>query len=221
MTVRIEEAEFASLQRRLPLFPLAGALLLPGGQLPLNIFEPRYLAMTRDALAGSRLIGMVQPTNPGAAESAPEIYRTGCLGRIGRSRETNDGRILITLTGVCRFHVVEELKVTTPYRQAIVSYARFRADFDEDDGSAVDRGRFLETLRSYLTAQGIKADWATIAAAPTGALVTSLAMVCPFAPNEKQALLEARNVDDRARAMTALMSMAKAGERVSRVSGVH
>ena len=221
MTVKIEEAEFASLQRRLPLFPLAGALLLPGGQLPLNIFEPRYLKMTRDALAGSRLIGMVQPTNPGNAENEPEIYRTGCLGRIGRNRETTDGRILLTLVGVCRFHVVEELKVTTPYRQAIVSYARFRADFDDDNGSEVDRARFLEILRAYLASQGIKADWATVATAPTGALVTSLAMVCPFAPSEKQALLEAQDVNDRARTMAALMSMAKAGEHVSRASGVH
>ncbi len=221
MTVKIEEAEFASLQRRLPIFPLAGALLLPGGQLPLNIFEPRYLAMTRDALAGSRLIGMVQPTNPGAAESEPAVYRTGCLGRIGRNRETNDGRLLITLVGVCRFHIVEELKATSLYRQAVVSYARFRADFDDDNGGAFDRGHFLEVLRAYLTGQGIKADWNTVATAPAGALVTSLAMVCPFAPSEKQALLEAQDVNERARTMVALMSMSNPGQRASRASGLH
>ena len=193
---------FEQLPRTLPIFPLAGVLLLPGGKLPLNIFEPRYLAMTRDALADARMIGMVQPLDPKSAAKTPEIYLTGCAGKITSFSETDDGRNHITLTGVCRFGVVEELNVTTPYRQVLASYARFRDDLDgSEDASVVERKRLLPALRAYLELSSVPADWKAIERAPSDALVNSLAMVCPFEPSEKQALLEAPTLAERSRVM--------------------
>jgi hypothetical protein len=202
---------FDELPRRLPIFPLAGALLLPGGRLPLNIFEPRYLAMTRDAMAGQRMIGMVQPLEDGGSAARPAVYRTGCAGRITEFSETKNGRFRITLSGVCRFRLVEELAVATPYRQVIASYARFRDDLGPADAAGVDRERLLRVLRAFLEIKGIGAEWGAIDQAPTDLLVNSLAMICPFAAREKQALLEAETLAERARVMTALMEMATLG----------
>jgi Lon protease-like protein len=200
---------FDQLPRALPIFPLAGVLLLPGGKLPLNIFEPRYLAMTRDAMAGSRMIGMIQPLDPKSRAKAPEVYLTGCAGKITAFSETDDGRFQITLTGVCRFAVVEELGVTTPYRQVLASFARFRDDLaSAAEPDAVQRRRLLPALKAYLELTSIPADWKAIERAPNDALVNSLAMICPFEPSEKQALLEAHDLTERSRVMTALIEMA-------------
>ncbi len=196
-----------ALPEMIPLFPLAGALLLPGGQLPLNVFEPRYLRMVDDALAGARIIGMVQPRD-GVASGRPPLYAVGCAGRITNFAETDDGRYLITLTGRRRFRIEDELNVDTPYRQAAVDWNTFATD-DKNDPSSdfVDRERLLQAMRSYLDAEGLKTDWDVVGEAPTDALVASLAMGCPFAPNEKQALLEAKTTAARADCLIALMEM--------------
>lgn len=193
-----------------PLFPLAGALLLPGAQLPLNIFEPRYLRMVDDALGGARMIGMIQPRD-GDMSGAAGLYSVGCAGRITSFVETDDGRYLITLAGKKRFRVKEELNVDTPYRQAAVSWRAFASD-EVNDPSAdfVDRDRLVLAMRRYLDSEGLKTDWDVVDEAPTGALVASLAMGCPFAPNEKQALLEADSTAARAECLIALMEMSGA-----------
>lgn len=194
-----------------PLFPLSGALLLPAGQLPLNVFEPRYLRMVDDALAGPRMIGMIQPLEADPANPAPALYDVGCAGRITSFAETGDGRYLITLTGVRRFRLLEEVGVDTPYRMAQVDWNAYEIDAHDDrTGAAVDREAFLEVMRDYLDAEGLKADWEAAVSAPIEALVISLAMGCPFAPNEKQALLEARTVGERAACLMALMEMSGA-----------
>jgi Lon protease-like protein len=207
----------ASLPPRIPIFPLAGVLLLPGGKLPLHIFEPRYRDMIRDALSGERLVGMVQPTDPGCADSRPEIYATGCAGRIVEDRETEDGRFYVTLHGFCRFRITEELVVATRYRQVAADWTPYRADLGApDEDGRVDRARLLPALRSYLQLAGIPADWGAVEGAPSAALVNYLSMICPFSPSEKQALLEAADIAERGRVMTALIEMAvlaKAGGR--------
>lgn len=190
----------------IPIFPLSGAILLPHGQLPLNIFEPRYLRMVDDALAGARTIGMVQPRE--ATEGISPLYAVGCAGRITSFTETGDGRYLITLTGMLRFSVKREFDVDTPYRQAEVDYSTYVADADLDaSAESVDRDRLFEAMRSYLETENLSTDWDEAAEAPTDALVNSLAMGCPFAPNEKQALLEAPTIADRADCLIALMNM--------------
>ena len=200
------------LPEQLPLFPLPGALLLPGGQLPLNIFEPRYLRMVDDALAGTRLIGMIQPRN-GVTEGAPPLYGVGCAGRLTGFNETEDGRYLITLTGIKRFRLAEELSVDTPYRQAHADFLAFPDDENADPtAEIVDRDRLEEAMRHYLNAEGLKTDWEAVEEAPTQALVSSLAMGCPFAPNEKQALLEADSTKARADCLIALMEMSNMGD---------
>jgi hypothetical protein len=194
----------------IPLFPLPGALLLPGGQLPLNIFEPRYLRMIDEALAGGRIIGMIQPREDFSAD-APPLYAVGCAGRITSFIETEDGRYLITLSGRRRFRIGEELQVSTPYRQAVVDWRAFAAD-DRQDTSAefVDRERLIDAMRRYLEMEGLKTDWDAVNEAPTDALIVSLAMGCPFAANEKQALLEAETAKARADCLIALMEMSAA-----------
>jgi hypothetical protein len=203
----------ADLPERISVFPLEGALLLPRGELPLNIFEPRYLQMIDDALAGLRLVGMIQPRNgDGADGSNPSLYDIGCLGRLTQLGETGDGRYLITLTGIARFRVREELAATTPYRQCRVEYAPFAADFvshgGEDD---VDRDALLQTLAAYLEANRIEADWNGIRDAPTEALVNGLSMMSPFGSKEKQALLEAPDLKSRAELLIAVTEFALAG----------
>jgi Lon protease-like protein len=202
-----------TLPATIPIFPLSGALLLPRGRLPLNIFEPRYLAMVRAALAAERMIGMIQPTDPDSPSQVPAVYGVGCVGRITAFSETDDGRFLITLTGVSRFRVVEELTCVTPYRQIVADYAPYGADLappDEAAAAAVDRTRLMPALKAYLELNGMAADWQAIAQAPSETLINALAMICPFAASEKQALLEAATLADRADVMTALIEMAVA-----------
>jgi Lon protease-like protein len=198
----------------IPVFPLAGALLLPRGQMPLNIFEPRYVAMVDDALAGRRLIGMIQP-DPAhrGSEAHPKLYRIGCVGRLTQFGETGDGRYLIELTGIARFTIVDEVTVTTPYRQCRVDYAPFGDDFVARKGEeAVDRKALLAALAAFLKANDLKADWGGIENAPNEALVNALAMMSPYGAAEKQALLEAPDLKTRAEILVAVteIELAKA-----------
>ena len=191
----------------IPVFPLPGALLLPRGQMPLNIFEPRYLAMVDDSLRdGHRLIGMIQPdtAHPGP-EDKPNLYKVGCVGRITQIAETGDGRYLMQLTGVARFRIEEELKVATLYRQCRVSYVPFADDFVARRGEeAVDREALLRALSDFLKANDLKADWEGIENAPNEALVNALAMMSPYGSAEKQAMLEAPDLKTRAEILIAV-----------------
>ncbi len=200
--------KFDQLGATLPIFPLAGALLLPRGLLPLNIFEPRYIAMIDDALAGDRMIGMVQPVDPEARVRAPAIYGIGCAGRITSLDETEDGRYLITLTGISRFRVGEEMPTTRGYRRVKVDWMPFEGDFAEPEEGTIDRPRLTTALGSYFTQKGIQANWDVIRQTPDEQLVTSLSMICPFAPSEKQALLEAPSLTERAGLMMTMLEMA-------------
>jgi Lon protease-like protein len=190
----------------IPVFPLPGALLLPRGQMPLNIFEPRYLAMIDDALRdGYRLIGMIQPDAAHGGGDKPTLYKVGCVGRITQLAESGDGRYLIELTGVARFRVEAELKVATPYRQCRVTYAPFADDFIARKGEdKVDREALLVALRDFLKANNLNADWDGIEKAPNEALVNALSMMSPYGPAEKQALLEAPDLKTRAEVLVAV-----------------
>jgi uncharacterized protein len=200
---------FEELPRTLPIFPLTGVVLLPGGRLPLNIFEPRYLNMTLDALADARSVGMLQPRDASAdLMGEPPVYKVGCLGRIVAFKETEHARLLIELLGVCRFDILEEIERQNGYRQARVSYDRFRADTEPVQIGQFDRARFLAGLKPFLARHNLNIDWAQIEKISPAGLATTLAMICPFAPNEKQALLECRTVEDRLRTMTTLFEMA-------------
>lgn len=198
-----------SLPDVLPIFPLAGVLLLPHAQLPLNIFESRYLAMTRDAMAGHQLIGMVQPVHPEDEDAPlPAVYPSGCAGRISSFEETNDGRILITLTGLCRFAITEERAVTdSGYRVVRADFRRFAMDLDDGATPEIDRERLMRALDAFFNQQGYEADWGTVESASNESLITTLAMTCPFAPSEKQALLEASDTERRAEIIISLMEM--------------
>jgi Lon protease-like protein len=201
-------------------FPLPGALLLPRGQMPLNIFEPRYLAMIDDALrAGTRLIGMIQPdpAHPGPDQARPNLFSVGCIGRITQFAESGDGRYLIQLTGIARFRVEEEVQADTPYRQWRVTYRPFVDDFVARKGEGeVDRKTLLRTLADFLKANNLKADWAGIENAPNEALVNALAMMSPYGAAEKQALLEAPDLKTRAEILIAVteieLAKGKTGE---------
>ena len=199
----------------IPVFPLPGALLLPRGQMPLNIFEPRYLAMIDDALKGERMIGMIQPdADSGSAASTPKLYRVGCAGRITQFAETGDGRYLITLVGVARFRIVEEPPVATLYRQCRVSFAPFEADFTARAGEEqVDRAGVLRALREFVEAADVRVDWEGIDQAPNEALVNALCMMSPFGAREKQALLEAPDLKRRAEVLIAIteIELARSG----------
>lgn len=199
---------YENLPREIPLFPLTGVLLLPGARLPLNVFEPRYLNMTDAALAGKRLIGMIQPKSGNGGH--PELYRAGCAGRIVSFSETEDGRYLITLTGLLRFGVGGELPLRDGYRVASADWAPFRGDLGEESGEGVDRARILHALRAYFTANKVEANWPAIEETRADRLVNSLAMMIPFQPSEKQALLEAGTLADRADVLVALLEMALA-----------
>jgi Lon protease-like protein len=191
----------------IPVFPLSGALLLPRGQMPLNIFEPRYLAMIDDAFrSGLRLIGMIQPdpSQPDAGDKPP-LYKVGCVGRLTELGETGDGRYLIQLTGIARFRIEEELDVATPYRQCRVTFEPFADDLAAHKGeSEVDRESLLRALKNFLEANNLKADWQGIENAPNEALVNALAMMSPYGPAEKQALLEAADLKTRAELLVAI-----------------
>ncbi len=197
----------ADLPQVIPVFPLPGALLLPRGQMPLNIFEPRYLEMIDDALRdGHRLIGMIQPDPAhSASQDKPTLFKIGCVGRITQLAETGDGRYLIQLIGIARFRVEEELTVATAYRQCRVSFVPFANDFVARRGEdEVDRKALLGALTAFLKANKLKTDWQGIENAPNEALVNALAMMSPYGAAEKQALLEAPDLKSRAEMLVAI-----------------
>lgn len=195
----------AELPDIIPVFPLEGALLLPRGEMPLNVFESRYVQMVDDALRGHRIIGMIQPESDEKEGVRPSLYACGCAGRITAFGETGDGRYVLTLTGIARYRVLDELAVDTPYRQCRVSFGDFTQDFingvGEDD---VDRAAVLKTLRDFAEANSLKVDWRGIESASNDALVNALAMMSPFGPREKQALLEAADLKSRADVLIAI-----------------
>jgi len=211
--------DISSLPQRFAVFPLARALLLPGSRLPLNIFEPRYLAMIDDALTDDRVIGMIQPHNEQPPEGAPAgiggldhpvLYNVGCLGRLVSFSETGDGRYHIILNGICRFHVREELPVTTHYRQVVADFTQFENDLARQDAGGVDRPALLADLKIYLEHNQLSADWKAVENTPTEDLVNMLVMNCPFELPEKQALLEAQSLRERAATLMTLLEMAVA-----------
>lgn len=201
---------FDRLPQVLPLFPLSGALLLPNGRLPLNVFEPRYLAMTAEALAGQRLMGLIQPVNPTAAEANPPLYSVGCVGRVSFFRETEEGRLAIALTGVIRFTVGRELPLAPGgFRRVEPIYDLWRADLEESQSEPdIHRERLLTLLKPYFLLKGLNVNWKAVETASPSVLLSSVAMICPFEPGEKQALLEAPNLTERARSFIALLEMA-------------
>ncbi len=202
----------SDLPHSVALFPLEGALLLPGSRLPLNIFEPRYLQMVDHAIASNRLIGLIQPSLDGAtrADGEPGLCEVGCFGRITSMTETGDGRYLIALQGVCRFRLGEELTVKTPFRQARIM--PFLADLDDsgNDAGAIDRPALLKVFRAYLQANELQADWEGVSRADDAMLVNALSMMAPYGPAEKQALLEAPDLRTRAETLIAITEMALA-----------
>ncbi len=195
----------------IPVFPLPGVILLPRAQLPLNIFEPRYLAMTDYAMSGRRIIGMIQPRTEDEDARRPELSDVGCAGRITSYSETPDGRYEITLTGIVRFRVAHEVDAVTPFRQVEADYQTYAVDFAPSD-AAVDiaRGRLLSALKPYLDERRMETDWSSLKDAPVEALVSALSMICPFEPTEKQALLEVPGTRERAEALIALLEIANA-----------
>lgn len=195
-------AEFA-------VFPLEGAMLLPRGRLPLNIFEPRYLAMVEDSLAAGRMFGMIQPdaARP-AVETGPALFRVGCLGRLSQFSETEDGRFLITLTGMIRFEVVEELAPCRGYRRVRAAFDRFLCDLrPEPPPIGVSREQLMQALRAYFLHRSLEANWDVVGRLPDETLVVTLAMSCPFTAPEKQAILEAGAAPAQAAALLALLQM--------------
>jgi len=196
-----------ALPDRLVIFPLTGALLLPGGVLPLNIFEPRYLAMTDAALGEGRMIGMIQPLEGKDESGDPPLYRTGCAGRVIEFRESGDGRYLVNLEGVSRFDVAEELPKTELFRRVRPDWSHYAGDADEIELPDFDAAQLVEKLTPFLRRHRIKADLSAANSVPAVRLVDAVAMMGPFAPAEKQALLEAGPAE-RARLLTKLVDMA-------------
>ncbi len=205
----------ADLTPRIPVFPLRGAILLPRATLPLNVFEPRYLEMLDDVMSGDRLIGIIQPA-AGASSDDEEspladsvgLRRVGCVGRVTNYQEVDHARVLITLTGITRYEILDEAVTDLPYRVASVSYDRFASDLNEGLGEdQVDRSNLLRVLRSYLDANKLEADWAAIQRASSEFLINALCVMCPYGPEEKQALLEADDLKRRADVLVALAEM--------------
>ena len=205
------------LPARLPLFPLRGAILLPRSDLPLNVFEPRYLEMINDALVTHRIIGIVQPGETvqlaeSPASKATPLKRIGCAGRITAYQELPDGRLRVVLSGIARFVISSEAPSDKPYRLANVGFGDFDCDFTDDTtADTIDRAELMRVLKSYLAARQLDADWSSVARAPLEPLVNGLASMSPFQPEEKQALLEARTLKDRAAVLLTLAQMAIAG----------
>lgn len=205
------EDSLEDLPKVVPIFPLKGVLLLPYGYLPLNIFEPRYKAMVDAALKGARMIGMIQPSNNPERDSGPDdmpIFGTGCAGKITAFEETTDGRYLITLTGICRFDIKEELALKDGYRRVIPEWTPYAKDREHVDCLDMDRDRLHELLAAYFMQHDISCDWDIIDNTPDNKLITSLAMICPLDPPEKQALLEVKCCFERARLFLTLLEMA-------------
>lgn len=201
----------SALPGQIAVFPLLGAILLPRASLPLQVFEPRYLAMLDDVIAGSRLLGIVQPDGGGEESPAGKstaLRKVGCVGRIVAFQEMEDGRLLITLTGIARFDVQGEVDTAAPYRTLSVDCARFAADFQGGAGEdEVDRQALLKALKSYLEARNLRVDWNAVSRSSTESLVNSLSIVAPYGSEEKQALLEAPDLKSRADMLVALAEM--------------
>jgi len=216
----------ADLPDTLPIFPLPGALLLPGGDLPLNIFEPRYLDMVSTALAGNRLIGMIQPRNmeterdldPAGKVAASELYEVGCAGRITSFLEVQNNQVQIILTGICRFKISQEVRSQSPFRVVRANYDEFLVDLtDENETIGDDRERLLDSLRRFLDARSMQADWDEIREVSTSTLINTLSMIGSFSAGEKQALLEAPNLKQRTRTLMALADMSTGSDGAERV----
>jgi len=216
------DPSFEQLPETLPIFPLSDVILLPGGKLPLNVFEPRYLAMIFDALAGHRMIGMVQPMQPGGYagdgiavdDGKPKVHRIGCAGRIVSFNETEDGRLLLALSGVCRFEIGRELDLAHGgYRRVSSLFAPYRADLDHaDEMVELDRERLMAALAAFFRNRNLSTDWDAVKQAADANLVTSLSMVLPFGAAEKQALLEAADSEARAKLLIAFLEMNAFGQ---------
>lgn len=208
-------AKISDLPQTVPLFPLEGALLLPSGNMPLNIFEPRYLSMFDDAMQGERLIGMIQPRFDLPAQAdpeSPELCAVGCLGRITAFQESGDGRLMINLSGVSRFRLMEELNLKNGYRTArVAGFADDLAD-NAEAAKAVDREGLLVTFKQFLEANEMEADWDGVREASTETLVNTLSMMSPYGPAEKQALLEAPDLKTRAETLVAITEIMLARE---------
>jgi len=202
-----------------PVFAVSGAILLPGGSMPLMVFEPRYLAMTDDALGEGRMFALVQPREDETAGTVPGLFDTGCLGRITAFGETGDGRYLITATGLCRFHLVGESEGRAGYRRVLADYGPYLADLEGSDCGPVERRPLLGIVRTYLGGLGMAADLAQLDKADDAELTIRLAMACPFSPQEKQALLEAPSHAERCQLMTAMIQRELLSESVS--SSIH
>ena len=190
----------------IPLFPLSGAVVLPHGQLPLNIFEPRYLSMVFDALAGPRLVGMVQPLHSEEGD-CPDLHRTGCAGRIVSFSETRDGRVLLVLSGVSRFDIEDEFELYRGYRRARVSWSRFSHDLDDEEID-IDRVRLLASAKSYLESRQLAIEWDSFDGLELPELVDTLASSLPFSSREKQGLVETLIIQDRCELLSALCEFA-------------
>ena len=206
----MEKTPFAKsidvLPSALPIFPLNGVLLLPFGELPLNIFEPRYKDMIDDVLKGDRLIGMVQVKNSDA--KIPDVYKIGCAGKITEFQETPDHRYLINLSGISRFAIDDELSVTTSYRQVSPNWTTYNSDLDLSDCLDLDRERMIGMLQTYFKNHDLSCDWEKIKTATDNHLITCLSMICPFSAQEKQALLEAECCKQRAQTFMAMLEIA-------------
>src|SRR5437763_2811024 len=223
MPINAEYRGPGELPEIIPVFPSPGARLLPRGQRPLNLFGPRYLAMVDDALRdGHRLIGMIQPdVTHSRNEEKPALFRVGCVGRITQLAESGDGRYILELTGISRFRVKEEIQGLTAYRQCRVDYFPFLDDFSARKGEEeVDREALLAVLTDFLKANNLKVDWEGVESAPNEALVNALAMMSPYGPAEKQAMLEAPDLKTRAEILIAVTEMDLAKKRTSGEPGL-
>jgi len=206
----VAPANFDTLPGVIPVFPLSGVMLLPRGRLPLHIFEQRYLQMTEDAMSADRLIGMVQPIDPTDAGERPEIYQTGCVGRITSFAETDDNRHNIVLTGIARFQVQHELPPDALlYRRVSVDFAPFKQDLDAPASIHLDREKLVPALKDFFAHKGLDANWDIVEKSEDDELLIGLSMVCPFSPSEKQALLQCENSAERADMLSALIEMAR------------
>lgn len=206
--------KFTELPTDIPIFPLSGAVVMPGVQLPLNIFEPRYLNMVFDALASDHLIGMIQPTSTTLTDEVPEIHRVGCAGRMTSYSETSDGRIVLVLTGVCRFQVVRETEGRRGYRRVVANWERFAADYHQNQEKIADRKGFLSSLKSYCQLRGVEVPWEDVEKMADGDLTNLLCAHLPLSPEDKQALIETLPTGERAALMRGLLDMAS-------VSNIH
>ena len=202
---------FEDLPEQLPIFPLGGTIVLPGRQLPLNIFEPRYLNMVLDTLGGSRMIGMVQPAADATRSGGDPVRRIGCAGRVTSFAECDDGRLMIVLTGVCRFAIAQELEAHRGYRNVVPDWSAFADDLDPDREVSFDRPGLRDVLQKLVTFRGLQLDWEQAEALPDPVYVDAFAMNLPLADEEKQALLEAEDTGDRARLLAGLAQMVLSG----------